>query len=497
MSNTISKFITAEGFFAKELPSEFNSHSLALSSESLDLSKSKLSKKLFSRWTKLIHFSIPKKEQFRRIAAVPHPLHFIRLAKTIESGWPELEAHFDNSKISISKIEFKDNEIKNKFSFNDKQKIRIENLATNRYILCVDINRYYPSIYTHTLPWCLHTKAIAKEKYNDDSLLGNQLDNHIRNMQDGQTMGIPIGPLTSSIVQEIIGTNIDSDFQKLMGKTIPGFRYTDDIEYFFNNLEEANKALSVITKILREYNLDTNIEKTKIIEIPLEIESEWLYFFRNYKFKTSINRNNSVKLQENQLKEYFNFIFKFQIELKDKGICKYGLKVLHRKIIIHKENWALYQSLLLQSALIDSSVIPIVFGIIESYKYKGYEIDTVKLTSFVNSLIEEQSLLNNDYEIIWSLSLANKFNLNLNENATLNLSNYENALVNILVMILYDKNLLHQSINFDKYKSFISQDNLYDENWIFLYECCRNNWLDKTPDILMNDNFFKQLYLNI
>ncbi|MCG7436833.1 reverse transcriptase domain-containing protein [Lysinibacillus fusiformis] len=496
MSNTISKFLLADGFFAKELPSEFNSKTLSEIYNLLDLSKSALSNEIFSKWTKLVNFSIPKKGHFRRIASVPHPLHFIRLASTIESGWEALKTHYDKSTVSISKLEFTDNKIENKYSFNDKQKIRIENLATNRYILSVDINRYYPSIYTHTIPWCLHTKVVAKQKPFNPSLLGNQLDTHIRNMQDGQTMGIPIGPITSSIIQEIIGTSIDADFQRLMGKNVPGFRYTDDIEYFFNNFEDANKALSLITKILKEYNLDTNIEKTKILQIPLEIESEWVYFFRNFKFKINNTRERAIEIQQSQLREYFNAIFKFQLSVNEKGISKYALKALHWKIIIHKENWALSQSLLLQSALIDPSAIPIVFGIIESYKYKGYDIDTNKLTDFINSLIEEQSLLNNDYEIIWALSLANKFNLSLNESSTSKLSDYENALVNIMVMILHNKGLLHQSINFDKYKTFISQNDLYNENWIFLYECCRNNWLDKTPDILTSDRLFKQLHLN-
>ena len=122
MSNTISKFLIADGFFSKELPSEFNSKKLADSSHLIDLSKSTLSKELFSKWTKLVHFSIPKKGHFRRIAAVPHPLHFIRLAETIESSWGELETHYNKSNISISRMEFTDNKIINKFSFNDKQK---------------------------------------------------------------------------------------------------------------------------------------------------------------------------------------------------------------------------------------------------------------------------------------------------------------------------------------------------------------------------------------
>lgn len=144
----------------------------------------------------------------------------------------------------------------------------------------------------------MHSKAVAKKNSKDMSYLGNKIDLEIRNMQDGQTMGIPIGPLTSAIIQEIIGSSIDEEFQRLMGKEISGFRYTDDMEYYFSSLEEANKALSTMTKLLKEYNLDTNAEKTRIIKLPLEIDTFWVYFFKNYNFKNSKKRDIQINLEK-------------------------------------------------------------------------------------------------------------------------------------------------------------------------------------------------------
>lgn len=492
MENNISQIILEEGFFNKELPSEFNSKALADKLNQIDVSKSKLSRKGVNRWAKLIQYSIPKKNEFRRTAAIPRPLHYIKLAKVIEENWSELETHYEKSKVSLTKIELSNGTVKNKHNFSEKQDVRLENLSFNKYILSIDINRYYPSIYTHSIPWALHTKAIAKANPNDMSYLGNKIDSEVRNMQDGQTMGIPIGPLTSAIIQEIIGSAIDEEFQILMGKNIPGFRYTDDMEYYFSTFEEANKALSIMTEILKRYNLDTNVEKTKIRKLPLEIDTNWVYFFRNYKFKNNKKRDIQIHLEKKDLKEYFNQIFKYQIEIGDKGISKYALKVLRNRII-YKENWDIFQSLLLQTALVDPTVIPTVFEIIESYNYKGYQMDIDKLSLFVHSILTENVDLNNDYEIIWALSFANKLMISIDKGTTEKLSEYENPLVNILVMILNDKKLLHESVDFIQYEGFIINNNLYDENWLFLYECCINNWLGKDTSILNNDKFFKQL----
>lgn len=246
--------------------------------------------------------------------SIPHPLHYLILSRIIEENWEEIEDHYDNSKVSLSSIEYKDDKLEKKHSMSKMQEIRLENLAFNKYILCVDINRYYPSIYTHSIPWALHTKPVAKAKMRDMSLLGNKIDTVIRNMQDGQTMGIPIGPMTSMIVQEIIGSSIDKEFQIQFGRDVKGFRYTDDMEYYFKDSDEANRALSVMTTVLEEYNLGVNNEKTKIFEIPLEIEPTWLYYFRTFRFRNSKDKKRQEILEKFDLIEFFNTIYNYQLE---------------------------------------------------------------------------------------------------------------------------------------------------------------------------------------
>ncbi len=67
-----------------------------------------------------------------------------------------------------------------------------------------DVSRYYGTIYTHIIPWIIHTKVIAKAKRKDLTLLGNLLDKKLRESNSGQTLGIPIGSDTSLVIAEII-----------------------------------------------------------------------------------------------------------------------------------------------------------------------------------------------------------------------------------------------------------------------------------------------------
>ena len=74
----------------------------------------------------------------------------------------------------------------------------------------------------------------------------------------------------------------------------------------------------------------------------------------------------------------------------------------------------------------------------------------------------------------------------------------DNAIINTLTMILNTNNLLMGNLNFDYYKSFFTNDELYSSNWLFVYECCNQGWLnqDKDKDYIKNDEFYKQLLDN-
>ena len=492
------KTLVSDGFFDKELPSEFSSKSLTSNLKLISIDEKTLKNGELNRWTKLIQYSIPKREGYRRTASVVHPLHFISLATELDNGWSELTTHFTKSNVSLTTVSINNHDKKIEFDnkYGEKIEKRITNLSTNRYILFVDINRYYSSIYTHSIPWALHSKEVAKQSIKNRKtkfkLLGNRLDRVICNLQDGQTMGIPIGPSIFNIIQEIIGVSIDKRLAELSGKELKGSRYVDDMEYYFETYEEANNTLSLLIKILREYSLEINSEKTQIVSIPFELEDTWIYAFRKFKFQKDTRRMNNIKHERDDLKEYFSILYKLQNENSSKGKAKYALKKIRNRIV-YKQNWSLYQSLLLQTALTDSSVFSVVFEIIENYKYKGYPINFEELKKFINSVIRENISLTNDYEILWALSLANKLKIDIDENNTMLLSNVEHPLINSLVMILNEKKLLHKKFDFNRYLEILNNSSLYDENWIFFYEACRRNWLNKSKNDLKNDCFFVQL----
>jgi len=486
------KKMIAFGYLAKEIPSEFQTESLATILEKIKFDSFSAKKK--SLWTKSVQFTIPNGEEFRRTISVPSPLHQILLCKLISDNWDELESFFNQSDISMTTpiISEKDDlDIESKISISEKMDVRMKYLHNKNYILQTDISRFYPTIYTHVIPWAYHTKEYIKQNINKKNLLGNKLDSRIQYMQDGQTFGIPIGPSTSHVISEIIGTIIDNDFKNLMGKKVPGFRYTDDIEYYFDTEQEAKEALSKIHKVVNYYQLELNPIKTKIIKTPVEIEPEWKQYFSRFVFR------NTEKKQRNDLNSYFSKSFAFKHKLQDKGILQYALKRV-RSVVILKENWNVFESFLLHSAFSDHNTLPVVLEIFELYIIKEYPINKERVKEFLEKLIMLNINRDNHFEVCWALVYAKRMNISLNEEISKLLIDSDNAFICILTMILNDKKLLKGDLNFNKYKRFLNQEELYGSNWLFAYEAFNQGWLKpySNPNYVSEDEFFKILYNN-
>jgi hypothetical protein len=88
-------------------------------------------------------------------------------------------------------------------------------------LISADIQNFYPSIYTHSIPWAIHGKATAKQRMGDPHLYGNRLDKSTAGCQEGQTVGVAIGPDTSLIVAECLLAAVEREltitFPKLNG----------------------------------------------------------------------------------------------------------------------------------------------------------------------------------------------------------------------------------------------------------------------------------------
>lgn len=231
MSIIIQKKLLKKGYFPDEVGYWFSTKTLSENYTKI-LNYAQYDRKKIS---KSLKYSIPKGKFHRRNLEISNPYNFLFLTKEIHDNWKDISTHLEKSKLSLTTPVFLANKhraISRKHSFEDITTMFITSAVGANYVLKTDISRFYSTIYTHSIPWALHTKLVSKNKKTDTTLLGNRLDKLIRDSQDGQTIGIPIGPDTSLIIAEIIGVAIDEELIKDI-ECLSAFRYIDDYFIFF------------------------------------------------------------------------------------------------------------------------------------------------------------------------------------------------------------------------------------------------------------------------
>ena len=126
---------------------------------------------------KAVEYSATKRANQRRTFAFPHPESFYDIALFLVQHWQELEEHFDLSTYSRSRPNPVPREERaiSITSHRDLAVILYKEMSPYRYIVKSDISRFYPTVYTHSIPWSIHGKVASKqdtnpELYNDCSI---------------------------------------------------------------------------------------------------------------------------------------------------------------------------------------------------------------------------------------------------------------------------------------------------------------------------------------
>ncbi|WPL83219.1 RNA-directed DNA polymerase [Bordetella hinzii] len=154
---------------------------------------------------------------------------------------------------------------------------------TYRYthIVTADIKRFYPSIYTHSIAWAIHGKSFIRRPKNLHNFdhVGNRLDKLFQNANDGCTNGIPIGPVVSDLIGELIAAAVDRIFTKAIkakGIDCEAVRFKDDYRILVKSESDGRTAIKLLQASLKEYSLELSDEKTKIYSLPDGLFRNWV-----------------------------------------------------------------------------------------------------------------------------------------------------------------------------------------------------------------------------
>lgn len=448
-------------------------------------------------FTEAVQFSIPKSGLSRNIVKITNPLNQGKLADVISTNYNNISQLYDDSIFSTTKpqIQIEIGE--------GKRAVKHENygffketcvIDSFKYAiqLKTDISKFYPSIYTHSVPWVTFGGKSSYKRNRDlhrtdpakiNSIYGDEIDERIMWCQNQQTMGIPIGPDTSFIIAEIIACHLDKLLNKQLTKKkidFLAYRYYDDYYMYFNNELEAQIGLSELKNILNDFELKINDSKTTISKTQNELEKDWALDIKSFYFRPSKND------QREDIWNFFSIAFKHSTQNPNDSVLKLALNKFNF-VRVEKENWDFFQSLVFRLGLVETSSLQKIAKLLITYKPL---VNKTKLKNFCFEIIIRHSENRHDYELTWALWILKQFKIQPTKEIFQKIFLSNCVCASIISLDLLANNKRIKNFDYSNISSLIITENLNTKYWLLTYEAIFNNWITTLPNSILTNHFY-------
>jgi len=466
--------LLSKGYFPPELPPPFTTASYAKGMAGPGVrppTAAFSSKPLYSM--PCVH-NLIRTGWLRRNLGIPNPKHFFRLANHVVTHWASLTAWTSSSPFSLSKPVdgCPDRAISPEHSLDDRTNFRAQLRSNARFILQADISRFFPSIYTHSIPWAIMGKSMAKAAHASGKLRGTweeEIDIFARSINNNQTIGIPIGPDTSRLLAEVILSRIDVELREKFTR-LTGLRYIDDYEFAFGDRSFAERVLSFLQHLLSQFELALNPNKTMILELPQQFDHLWTSRIRLFLF-----RDRGPTAQKNDLTAYFDMVFDFFNRFPGEHLMKYAIARL-RSEEIKRQNWILLENILSQCVLIEPSCLPQVCEQITYYRTKRFPVTKRLWSDCLNRIVYERVPLGQSSESAWAMWLMKLLNIKLQRRTAKIVGDCDDSIVGLMGLGLAATGLANPTY-LDGLNRFCLPSGLYEDQWLLCYQGNFMSWL--------------------
>ena len=509
----IHNALLSKGYFPKELPPAFTTVDFGCNVD--EIVQEWHENKVFKRSTKRLYnlpngkkprgsfihslktteaeiISMPKKEYERRNIHIVHPLPQALLSMEIGENWKSIQKCLSRQTFSEDKIRINsdfERSIKEiNFLLHATKKRHLE--AMSNWVVTTDINRFYPSIYTHSIAWAAYGKERVKNclaHYRGS--LADRIDVLVQACNRGQTVGIPVGPETSRIVAEILSARIEDNYRNSdawkLTENID--RLQDDWAIGVRSLEDAERVLSVINNLYRSYGLDINGSKTSIDHIVAERKNVGISEIKTF---LSHRRGGFSGVR---LMEFLDLTLTLQSQNPSDKVVSYALSVLDSRRIF-PEDIPVMETFLIKSAMVAPLSLDRICRAILDLQYRTKALSARRISERFIRLAEVAMEKMHLFEVIWLLYTLRGLKQHISSNIICDESaKIQSAAIALILMDMNSKGLILGKLPVDEWLSKISKDSICsDWTWLMAYEGIRHDWLPDNHN-LMNQSLFKPL----
>ena len=509
--SSICRALLSKGYFPKELPPTFTTTDFGTHSEYIlqNWKQSGIYSRRPQRANRNSYYykltdseaetiSMPKRGYERRHIHITHPVPQALICREMAENWVSIYKWLSRRKFSEDKIL-----ISNEYERSVKginfplHQAKLEYIqSASDWTVKTDISRFYPSIYTHSIPWAAYGKERVKrdlKRYRGS--FADRLDCLLRSCNRNQTIGIPIGPETSRIVAEIISSRIDSEFvsccDELSMDKID--RLQDDWIVGADSLDDAERVLSTIGHVYRSYELDINGSKTSIKYIVASPSATW---------KSEIGSFLSHRpgsLRGARLEELLRLSLQLQSANPSDPVVNYALSVVESTKLgqrrgLRSSDIEALESFLLKAAVIAPNSMDRMCRVLLNLQHETNGVSVKRVVQRLVLLTERNLEKGHTYETIWLLYLLRGLRRPIGSKVITELT--EQLPSSSLALVLLDmkeKGIWSGALPTESWEKMISQESMLSSwIWLLAYEGFRNGWL-RDGKTLMSKKFLKPM----
>lgn len=466
--------LISNGYFPSELPPPFTTEKFA--EHAVHFAGQWNGEKIRDKfWSRPESYSMPRYGHARRMLSIVNPVNQLHVSHLISQNWDEIHKRLKRSTIT----EFDPQLVLQGpgravtgVNFDGVARRRAEILGSYGRYVKTDIARFYPSIYTHAIPWAIFGKDHVKKNHKDPAFknsFGNYLDRAIASGQQGQTIGIPIGPDSSRILSELIA----SEIEVVVSASIPNFerrsvRYVDDMLLGLEEHETPSAVLSHLSAALYDFELELNAEKTVTNGIGCSHSPEWIHYIRTFELTENKDR------QRGDLDSFFEQALHLADANPRDNVLLYAAKraasfKLNPSNLAHLVRWLLYCSRRSPSCL----------SFVAEHLAAGHQPNADynrEVQDYILQQIPLKAEASHTEEVAWLLFWAIQIGLRMPARVLEKASSLRSSVVGLLSLDLRQRGLLTGLLDLSTWRSAANSDGLRSEMWLIAYEATKKGW---------------------
>ncbi|WP_374654818.1 RNA-directed DNA polymerase [Dongia sp.] len=471
---TLKRALLESGYLPENMPPAFTSSKIA------DYLEKNAAKGTYLSDAKKPVRSSPydasKRGMTRRTFSVVHPVTGSDLAEFCSSNWKDIENFYSNSAYSLSAPVHRPDGARalDITSHSELERTRLARLSEFRFIAKTDISRFYHSIYTHSIPWAIHGKSASKIDRSPSSrkVPFNRVDYIFRCGQDGQTIGIPVGPDASRAIAELIATAIDVSFSKQHeAKHCAVLRHVDDVWIGANSHADVETALWRYRECIREYELDINESKTQIYSENFRFSDDWPSDIAS---KLDGALDSKGRRAAERLRAALESAFSMTVAGNDDGVLKYTLRYLDQSKF-RWDHWDSIEPFLKRASVHFGHTVDYVVRVIVWRHLTKGDLDIGSWKKILEAILDRHGRLGNDSEVCWAIYACLRLSISIAPGIADNIIRNCGALTIVALLNCVAEGLVKKAA-FETAAELLSLESATGAYWPLMLEWVSRKW---------------------